>query len=147
MMLGRREGVASWKPKAFSCDPSSAPSHRSMGMAATSIRPHISLTVASRKVPGGLASTQLVWYQVHPVAGTLLKGSSIRNRNSSHLLTDVAFCSFFLGYEPMKGDWVQVKYFINPTQWTSQAQSVAPLRYCRLDQVKKKKRRSHVSLR
>jgi len=35
----------------------------------------------------------------------------------------------------MKGDWVQAKYFINPTQWTTQAHSVAPLRYCRLDQV------------
>lgn len=35
----------------------------------------------------------------------------------------------------MKGDWVQAKYFINPTKWTTQAQSVAPLRYCRLDQV------------
>lgn len=36
----------------------------------------------------------------------------------------------------MKGDWVQAKYYINPTQWTSQAHSVAPLRYCRLDQVR-----------
>lgn len=36
---------------------------------------------------------------------------------------------------PMKGDWVQAKYLIDPTQWTSQAQCVAPLRYCRLDQV------------
>ena len=35
----------------------------------------------------------------------------------------------------MKGDWVQAKYSISPTQWTTQAQSVAPLRYCRLDQV------------
>lgn len=42
----------------------------------------------------------------------------------------------------MKGDWVQAQYYINPTQWTTQAQSVAPLRYCRLDQVKK----THVSL-
>lgn len=37
----------------------------------------------------------------------------------------------------MKGDWVQAQYYINSTQWTTQAQSVAPLRYCRLDQVKK----------
>lgn len=36
----------------------------------------------------------------------------------------------------MKGDWVLAKYYINSTQWTTQAQSVAPLRYCRLDQVK-----------
>ncbi|RVE71576.1 hypothetical protein OJAV_G00053290 [Oryzias javanicus] len=40
------------------------------------------------------------------------------------------------GYIPMKGDWVQVKYFINPTKWTTQAHSVAPLRYSRLDQVR-----------
>uniref|UniRef100_A0A3Q3A978 Mov10 like RISC complex RNA helicase 1 n=1 Tax=Kryptolebias marmoratus TaxID=37003 RepID=A0A3Q3A978_KRYMA len=39
------------------------------------------------------------------------------------------------GYEPMKGDWVQSQYFINPTQWTTQAHSVTPLRYSRLDQV------------
>ncbi|XP_051916639.1 RNA helicase Mov10l1 [Hippocampus zosterae] len=39
------------------------------------------------------------------------------------------------GYEPMTGDWVQATYFINPTQWTTQAQSVAPLRYSRLNQV------------
>lgn len=45
------------------------------------------------------------------------------------------FSSSLLGYEPMKGDWVQAKYVINPTQWTTQAHSVAPLRYCRLDQV------------
>lgn len=50
---------------------------------------------------------------------------------------------FLLGYEPMKGDWIQAKYYINPTQWTTQAQSVAPLRYCRLDQVKNS---CHVSL-
>lgn len=35
----------------------------------------------------------------------------------------------------MKGDWVQAKYFVNATQWTTQTQSVTPLRYCRLNQV------------
>lgn len=35
----------------------------------------------------------------------------------------------------MKGDWVQAQYFINPTEWTTQAHSVVPLRYSRLDQV------------
>ncbi|GAA6088131.1 sizzled isoform X2 [Tachysurus ichikawai] len=39
------------------------------------------------------------------------------------------------GFVPMKGDWVQAEYFISPTNWTSQARSVAPLRYQRLDQV------------
>uniref|UniRef100_A0A8D3C2Z9 RNA helicase Mov10l1 n=1 Tax=Scophthalmus maximus TaxID=52904 RepID=A0A8D3C2Z9_SCOMX len=43
--------------------------------------------------------------------------------------------SLWEGYEPMKGDWVQAKYFINPTHWTTQANSVAPLRYRRLDRV------------
>ncbi|KAM6937901.1 RNA helicase Mov10l1 [Xenentodon cancila] len=45
-------------------------------------------------------------------------------------------CSLSEGYEPMKGDWVQAQYFINPSQWASQAHSVAPLRYNRLDQVR-----------
>lgn len=35
----------------------------------------------------------------------------------------------------MKGDWIQAKFYINPTQWTTQAHSVAPLRYSRLNQV------------
>ncbi|XP_058263651.1 RNA helicase Mov10l1 [Hemibagrus wyckioides] len=39
------------------------------------------------------------------------------------------------GFEPMKGDWVQAEYFISPTEWTSQARSVAPLRYQRMDRV------------
>lgn len=40
------------------------------------------------------------------------------------------------GYEPMKGDWVRAKYIINPTQWTTEAQFVAPLRYNRLEKVR-----------
>uniref|UniRef100_A0A674N571 Mov10 like RISC complex RNA helicase 1 n=1 Tax=Takifugu rubripes TaxID=31033 RepID=A0A674N571_TAKRU len=43
--------------------------------------------------------------------------------------------SLWDGYVPMKGDWVQAKYLIDPLQWTSQVQFVAPLRYSRLDQV------------
>ncbi|XP_048864383.1 RNA helicase Mov10l1 isoform X4 [Brienomyrus brachyistius] len=38
------------------------------------------------------------------------------------------------GYKPMKGDWVQAQYFISATQWSSQACSVGPLRYRRMDQ-------------
>lgn len=45
------------------------------------------------------------------------------------------FSFLLLGYEPMKGDWVEAKYFINPTRWTTQANFVAPLRFRRLDQV------------
>ena len=47
----------------------------------------------------------------------------------------VYFRSYWLGYEPMKGDWVQAQYFINQSQWASQAQSVRPLRYQRLNEV------------
>lgn len=45
------------------------------------------------------------------------------------------FVCFVLGFEAMKGDWVQAEYFISPTEWTSQAKSVSPLRYQRMDQV------------
>ncbi|XP_053740510.1 RNA helicase Mov10l1 isoform X3 [Synchiropus splendidus] len=41
--------------------------------------------------------------------------------------------SLLEGYEPMKGDWVQAEYVINPTR--TRAQSVAPLRYSRLDEA------------
>ncbi|MBN3305229.1 M10L1 helicase, partial [Amia calva] len=39
------------------------------------------------------------------------------------------------GFKPIKGDWVQAQYFISPTEWSSQARSVSPLRYRRIDQV------------
>uniref|UniRef100_A0A452J1B9 RNA helicase Mov10l1 n=1 Tax=Gopherus agassizii TaxID=38772 RepID=A0A452J1B9_9SAUR len=39
------------------------------------------------------------------------------------------------GFEPCKGDWVQAEYFINPTTWSSEAVSVKPLRYKRVDKV------------
>nr|XP_042700168.1 RNA helicase Mov10l1 isoform X1 [Chrysemys picta bellii] len=40
------------------------------------------------------------------------------------------------GFEPCKGDWVQAEYFINPTTWSSEAVSVKPLRYKRVDKVR-----------
>ncbi|XP_062444130.1 RNA helicase Mov10l1 [Rhea pennata] len=40
------------------------------------------------------------------------------------------------GFEPYKGDWVQAKYFINPTTWSSEAVAVKPLRYKRVDKVR-----------
>uniref|UniRef100_A0A8C8RZ08 RNA helicase Mov10l1 n=1 Tax=Pelusios castaneus TaxID=367368 RepID=A0A8C8RZ08_9SAUR len=40
------------------------------------------------------------------------------------------------GFEPCKGDWVQAEYFINPTTWSSEAISVKPLRYKRVDKVR-----------
>ncbi|XP_061629680.1 RNA helicase Mov10l1 isoform X2 [Phyllopteryx taeniolatus] len=71
--------------------------------------------------------------QLRPLIGTVTsfdgEGGYI-NQNTYFLRSSL--CE---GYEPVTGDWVQAKYFINPNQWTTQAQSVAPLRYCRLNQV------------
>ncbi|KAG7270686.1 hypothetical protein CRUP_005353 [Coryphaenoides rupestris] len=39
------------------------------------------------------------------------------------------------GYVPMVGDWVQAQYYLNLSKCASQAQSVVPLRYRRLDEV------------
>ncbi|KAM9390050.1 RNA helicase Mov10l1 [Phaethornis superciliosus] len=39
------------------------------------------------------------------------------------------------GFKPCEGDWVQAKYFINPTTWNSEAVSVEPLRYKQIDKV------------
>lgn len=42
---------------------------------------------------------------------------------------------FYLGYKPCEGDWVQAKYFINSKTWSSEAVTVKPLRYKRVDKV------------
>ncbi|XP_068959071.1 RNA helicase Mov10l1 [Petaurus breviceps papuanus] len=52
------------------------------------------------------------------------------NQNTYFSMQDV--CE---GFEPCKGDWVQAEYFIKPATWTSEAISVRPLRYKRVDQV------------
>ncbi|XP_067308274.1 RNA helicase Mov10l1 isoform X2 [Pseudorasbora parva] len=39
------------------------------------------------------------------------------------------------GYEPMRGDWVLAQYVISPAECSSQAQTVSPLRYRRMDGV------------
>ncbi|KAA0718491.1 RNA helicase [Triplophysa tibetana] len=39
------------------------------------------------------------------------------------------------GFVPMKGDWVLAQYFVSPKEWSSQAQTVSPLRYRRMDGV------------
>lgn len=53
------------------------------------------------------------------------------NQTTSFSMSDV-----FEGYVPYKGDWVQAEYFINPTNWSSEACSVKPLRYKKVDKVK-----------
>uniref|UniRef100_A0A8D2LPQ6 RNA helicase Mov10l1 n=1 Tax=Varanus komodoensis TaxID=61221 RepID=A0A8D2LPQ6_VARKO len=52
------------------------------------------------------------------------------NQTVSFLMKDV--CE---GFDPYKGDWVQAEYVINPATWTSEAISVNPLRYKRIDKV------------
>ncbi|XP_012289828.3 RNA helicase Mov10l1 [Aotus nancymaae] len=39
------------------------------------------------------------------------------------------------GFEPCKGDWVEAEYWIRPGTWSSEATSVKPLRYKRVDKV------------
>ncbi|TKS73686.1 RNA helicase [Collichthys lucidus] len=81
----------------------------------------------------GRTSLEADSMQLRPLIGTVT--SFDRDGGYINQTTYFPRYSLWEGYEPMKGDWVQAKYFINPTQWTTQAQSVAPLRYCRLDQV------------
>uniref|UniRef100_A0A4W6FMT7 RNA helicase n=1 Tax=Lates calcarifer TaxID=8187 RepID=A0A4W6FMT7_LATCA len=82
---------------------------------------------------GGRTSLEADTMQLRPLIGTVTSFDG----NGGYINQTTYFPRYSLweGYEPMKGDWVQAKYFINPTQWTTQAHSVAPLRYCRLDQV------------
>ncbi|XP_055509037.1 LOW QUALITY PROTEIN: RNA helicase Mov10l1-like [Leucoraja erinacea] len=40
------------------------------------------------------------------------------------------------GFQPFVGDWIQAQYFIEQTTWKSQASSVKPLRYKRIDKVR-----------
>ncbi|XP_054998768.1 RNA helicase Mov10l1 [Sorex araneus] len=39
------------------------------------------------------------------------------------------------GFKPCKGDWVEAEYWIRPGTWNSEAVSVKPLRYKRVDRV------------
>ncbi|XP_059043322.1 RNA helicase Mov10l1 [Mustela lutreola] len=39
------------------------------------------------------------------------------------------------GFEPCKGDWVEAEYWIRPGTWNSEAISVKPLRYKRVERV------------
>ncbi|PKU48200.1 hypothetical protein llap_1479 [Limosa lapponica baueri] len=53
------------------------------------------------------------------------------NENTFFAMEDV--CE---GFKPCEGDWVEAKYFINPTTWNSEAVAVKPLRYKRVDKVR-----------
>ncbi|XP_013876270.1 RNA helicase Mov10l1 [Austrofundulus limnaeus] len=83
---------------------------------------------------GGRTSLEADSLQLRPLIGTVTSFDG--NDGYINQTTYFAHHSLLQGYEPMKGDWVQAQYFINPTQWTTQAHSVTPLRYSRLDQVR-----------
>ncbi|XP_053282435.1 RNA helicase Mov10l1 [Pleuronectes platessa] len=83
---------------------------------------------------GGRTSLEADSMHLRPLIGTVT--SFDRDGGYINQTTYFPRNSLWEGYEPMKGDWVQAKYFVNPTQWTTQAHSVVPLRYCRLDQVR-----------
>uniref|UniRef100_A0AAR2KF56 RNA helicase n=1 Tax=Pygocentrus nattereri TaxID=42514 RepID=A0AAR2KF56_PYGNA len=93
------------------------------------------LRVSSSNSPDNqnLASLDLDTNKLRPLIGTVSscdKDGGFINRTT--YFPRSALCQ---GFEPMKGDWVQAQYFISPTEWSSQAQTVAPLRYQRMDQV------------
>ncbi|XP_041851865.1 RNA helicase Mov10l1 [Melanotaenia boesemani] len=83
---------------------------------------------------GGRTSVESENMQLRPLIGTVtsVDGSGGYINQTTYF----PLCSLSKGYLPVKGDLVQAKYFINPTRWTTQAHSVAPLRYSRLDKVR-----------
>ncbi|NXW94285.1 M10L1 helicase, partial [Alopecoenas beccarii] len=62
---------------------------------------------------------------------SLSKDGGYINQNTFFAMKDV--CE---GYKPCEGDWVQAKYFINSKTWSSEAVTVKPLRYKRVDKVR-----------
>ncbi|XP_032405891.1 RNA helicase Mov10l1-like [Xiphophorus hellerii] len=83
---------------------------------------------------GGRTSLEADSMQLRPLIGTVTSFDG----DSGYINQTTYFTRYSLseGYEPMKGDWIQAKFYINPTQWSTQAHSVAPLRYSRLNQVR-----------
>ncbi|KAM6320942.1 RNA helicase Mov10l1 [Aegotheles albertisi] len=62
---------------------------------------------------------------------SLSKDGGYINQNTYFAMEDV--CE---GFKPCQGDWVEAKYFINPTTWNSEAVAVKPLRYKQVDKVR-----------
>uniref|UniRef100_A0A8C6QES6 RNA helicase Mov10l1 n=1 Tax=Nannospalax galili TaxID=1026970 RepID=A0A8C6QES6_NANGA len=61
---------------------------------------------------------------------SLLEGAGYINQTTYFSLESV--CE---GFQPCKGDWVEAEYWIRPETWSSEALSVKPLRYKRVDKV------------
>uniref|UniRef100_A0A8C5D6Z8 RNA helicase n=2 Tax=Gouania willdenowi TaxID=441366 RepID=A0A8C5D6Z8_GOUWI len=82
---------------------------------------------------GGQSSLEDDYTQLRPLVGMVTSFDG--DGGYVNQTTYFPRSSLWEGYVPMKGDSVHAKFFINPTRWTSQAISVAPLRYCRKNQV------------
>ncbi|MBV96192.1 RNA helicase Mov10l1, partial [Eschrichtius robustus] len=61
---------------------------------------------------------------------SLMDGAGYINQTTYFSLESV--CE---GFKPCKGDWVEAEYWIRPGTWSSEAVSVKPLRYKRVDRV------------
>ncbi|XP_029061582.1 RNA helicase Mov10l1 [Monodon monoceros] len=61
---------------------------------------------------------------------SLMDGAGYINQTTYFSLESV--CE---GFKPCKGDWVEAEYWIRPGTWSSEAISVKPLRYKRVDRV------------
>ncbi|XP_048209699.1 RNA helicase Mov10l1 isoform X2 [Perognathus longimembris pacificus] len=61
---------------------------------------------------------------------SLMEGAGYINQTTYFSLESV--CE---GFQPCKGDWVEAQYWIRPGTWSSEAVSVKPLRYKRVDKV------------
>ncbi|XP_021114419.1 RNA helicase Mov10l1 isoform X1 [Heterocephalus glaber] len=61
---------------------------------------------------------------------SLMEGAGYINQTTYFSLENV--CK---GFQPCKGDWVEAEYWIRPGSWNSEALTVKPLRYKRVDQV------------
>ncbi|KAM9277463.1 RNA helicase Mov10l1 [Cariama cristata] len=110
----------------------------------------VTATVEEDKTSGGLKAirvdaVQNTWGDSNPTCDaselhmkilignitSLSKDGGYINQNTFFAMEDV--CE---GFKPCEGDWVQAKYFINPTTWSSEAVAVKPLRYKRVDKVR-----------
>ncbi|NXN33871.1 M10L1 helicase, partial [Nycticryphes semicollaris] len=110
----------------------------------------VTATVEEDKTSGGLKAVRVdaiqnTWDDSNPVCDasepdmkvligcitSLSKNGGYINENTFFAMEDV--CE---GFKPCEGDWVEAKYFINPTTWNSEAVAVKPLRYKRVDKVR-----------
>ncbi|NXT44384.1 M10L1 helicase, partial [Pelecanoides urinatrix] len=110
----------------------------------------VTATVEEDKTSGGLKAIRVdaiknTWGDSNPICDASELNMKILIGNITSLSKDGGYINqntFFAmevvceGFKPCEGDWVQAKYFINPTTWNSEAVAVEPLRYKRVDKVR-----------